>query len=68
LSFWHFAFPYIAYHKTEQQKLRAEQQVKAQISGKRSWIPFTSSASSSRSISAPLAPPSISTVQGVAKS
>lgn len=46
----------------EQQKLRAEQQVKAQISGKRSQIPFTSSASSSTSISAPLVPPSMSTM------
>jgi len=62
LSHWHFAFSYVAHHKAEQQKLRAEQQVKAQISGKRSQIPFMSSASSSTSISAPLAPPSISTV------
>jgi len=62
LSLRHFVFSYVAHHKAEQQKLRAEQQVKAQISGKRSQIPFTSSASSSTSISAPLAPPSISTV------
>jgi len=54
LSLRHFAFPYVAHYKAEQQNLCAEQ-VKAQISGERSQFPFTSLAFSSSSISAPLA-------------